>query len=94
MRGQMTRTESMKFQVTELEEDLYLVQKQIDRAVGAGQKIEVHLGYLRYLRYFNKEYLEDQIKWWFIDNEDETYETEVRLEDNKCYVRITEIYKR
>ena len=92
--GQMTRTESMKFQVTELERDLNNIQRKIDKAVAVGQKIEEHFGCREYLRYFNEEYLEQQIKWWFIDNEDETYEIEVRFENNLCYVKISEIYKK
>lgn len=90
----MTRTEEIKLQVSYLEKDLNLVQKKIDRAVGAGQKIEKCFGYKNYLRYFNKAYLEDQIKHWFYDNEDRFYETEVRFENNVCYVKITEIYKK
>ena len=90
----LTRTEEIKFRVTELERDLNNVQRKIDKAVAVGEKIEERLGYREYLNYFNKEYLEQQIKWWFIDNEDDTYETEVRFEKNLCYVNISEIYKK
>lgn len=86
--GQMTRTESMKFQVTELERDLNDIQRKLDKAVAVGQKIEEHLSYREYLNYFNKDYLEQQIKWWFYDNEEDDYEVEVRFENDICYVEI------